>query len=613
MASFTGQTSEPNEILTELFDKIESVEYLSSGTYGLGLKVVISSTGSSSSFLPAIFSSPTPTELYPIKTICLDNRTTVGALDIGDVKVLFVKLVPLMKSIKTIDELQNYMNQKLELYIESKGIIKTDKLRKIEKHLEGTDYTLIFEDDDRRRYYSFNFSEITYIGAGWDIKYVSKQLESSFDENFMKECKTQVKIYKATANNLSPICPAVYSSIVLEQETGANNYGTMLEIFKSKQRNIPGNFFDQLKVALNVNNMRSLGVLIMPCYRFPPMIGGWDYFQRFQGAFNDNQMLSKYFRITFYTDSVYDDKYVKNVLLGYDKMRTDKIQGLFYMVQIVSHMITMYKNGVIHGDLHLGNCLINKKEVCCKMPFNESGQTIDENSPFVGKVYIIDFGTAVELPTQSSSGTEVLTKDVLREMILNILTIKGSHSYSPLSHFVYDWFASLFLVRSKMNGRYLLNSERKPLIIEENITKMVELINEFMKSKMDFEEEMIAVKSSDQNFMSIIEGIRSINSSGDETSVLIGGRDNVPITYPSTIEGEVSIINPNKDSPQYINMEDPKEIQTQKEKSKIMTPELVNEIFRYSSDDLKEIGKDFIKSVEVGIQSVKDLKQTKDE
>jgi serine/threonine protein kinase len=610
MASFSTTDTEPNEIITELLNKTESVEYLNSGTYGLGLKVsLIHSTTSSNSFFPAIFSSPTPTESYPIKTICLDNRTTVGALDNGDVKVLFVKLVPLMKSIKNIDELRNYIDKKLELYIESKGIIETGILRKIEEHQEGTDYTLIFEYDIRR-YYSLNFSEITYIGVGWDIKYESKELESSFDENFMKECKTQVKIYKATANNLSPICPAIYSSIVLEQETGANNYGTMLEIFKSKQRNIPGNFFDQLKVALNVNNMRSLGVLIMPCYRFPPMIGGWDYFQRFQEAFSDIKMLSKYFRINFYTDSKYDDKYAKNVLLGYDKMRTDKIQGLFYMVQIVSHMITMYKNGVIHGDLHLGNCLINKSEVCCKMPFNESGQTIDENSPFIGKVYIIDFGTAVELPTHSSSGTEVLNATDLREMILNILTIKGSHSYSPLSHFVYDWFVSLFIVRSKMGG-YII-SDGTPLIIEENITKMVELINEFMKSKMDFEEEIIAVKSSDQNFMSIIEEIRSINSSEDRRSVLIGGRDKVPITDPSTIVGEVSIINPNKDSPPYISMEDPKKTQTQTEKSK-MTPELVNEIFRYTSDELKEIGKGFIKSVEVGMQSVKDLKQTKDE
>jgi len=65
------------------------------------------------------------------------------------------------------------------------------------------------------------------------------------------------------------------------------------------------------------------------------------------------------------------------------------------------------------------------------------------------------------------------------------------------------------LVRSKMGG-YIITSDGTPLIIEENITKMVELINEFMKSKMDFEEEMIAVKSSDQNFMSIIERIRSI-------------------------------------------------------------------------------------------------------
>lgn len=611
MASFSTIDTEPNEIITELLNKTESVEYLNSGTYGLGLKVSLNvSTTSSNSFFPAIFSSPTPTESYPIKTICLDNRTTVGALDNGDVKVLFVKLVPLMKSIKTIDELQNYINEKLEVYIESKGIIKTGILLKIEQNQEGTDYTLMFEDD-YSRYYSFNFSEITYIGVGWDIKYGSKELESSFDENFMKECKTQVKIYKATANNLSPICPAIYSSIVLEQETGANNYGTMLEIFKSKQRNIPGNFFDQLKVALNVNNMRSLGVLIMPCYRFPPMIGGWDYFQRSQGAFSNNQMLSKYFRINFYTDSRYgEDKYVKNVLVGYANMRTDKRQGLFYMVQIVSHMITMYKNGVIHGDLHLGNCLINKSEVCCKMPFNESGQTIDENSPFIGKVYIIDFGTAVELPTHSSSGTEVLEKDDLREMILNILTIKGSHSYSPLSHFVYDWFVSLFLVRR--DGEYILKSDGTPLIIEENIIKMVELINEFMKSKMDFEEEIIAVKSRDENFMSIIKGIRSINSSEDRTSVLIGGRDKVPITDPSTIEGEVSIINPNKDSPPYISMEDPKKTQTQTEKSK-MTPELVNEIFRYTSDELKEIGKDFIKSVEVGMQSVKDLKQTKDE
>jgi len=57
------------------------------------------------------------------------------------------------------------------------------------------------------------------------------------------------------------------------------------KFFKSKQRNIPENFFDQLKVALNVNNMRSLGVLIMPCYRFPPMIGWLALFSAFSRSF----------------------------------------------------------------------------------------------------------------------------------------------------------------------------------------------------------------------------------------------------------------------------------------------------------------------------------------
>lgn len=525
MASISTSLDPVENIFVQLIGNAESVRFMQSGSYGLGLKIT----------LPNDYDSP-------ITLISLDNRSVTGASADGKIRNIFLKLVPLHSQQDDSDAWA----------MQSTKVPGASRTR----------------------------GESPY-----------KTIISTFIQNFETEVKTQIDLYKKTGNNLSPICPAIYFSAKLDGQD--SNTQSLLDNLAS---NYSGNqlvdgFWDQLKAGVMREPNRKIGIILMPCFPFPPMHQAWNFFsdRDMRIGISDiregQRILTKYFAIENYATKTTDaNGNIKYILKDYTDLDTDiRRKGLFYIVQIVSHMITMYDEGVYHGDLHFGNVLINPHELACGLPLvvdSTNTTRINQNSPFVGKVYIIDFGTAV------SREREMEQDESFGDKIMKILTTQGSHNFSPISYFIYDWFVSLFVLRNSTDTYLVNRSDYKPLLIEENVAKMEELVNAFMDSKRAYEGGMLSVLTSDSEKAPLIAEYREIIQSGDETSVLRGG----DVYSPEIIEGTPSIL------------ESRSKMVDSQDKSFIMTDDLVNDIFTYTDNVLKEIGPQFIQTIK---QSVK--------
>ena len=525
MASISTAVDTVENIFAQLIRDSESVTFMQSGSYGLGLKIT----------LPNDYDSP-------ITLISLDNRTQTGASADGKIRNIFLKLIPLHSQ-------QDYSD---EWAMQSTKVPNANRTR----------------------------GERSY-----------RTIESTFIQKFDEEVKTQIDLYKITGYNLSPICPAIYFSAKLDgRDSNTQAFLDNLAL-KYSGNQLVDRFWNQLKEGVR-RGSNKIGIILMPCFPFPPMHQAWNFFSdsdRRIGVsdIRDGQRIfTKYFAIENYATRTTDaNGNIKYILKDYTDLDTDiRRKGLFYIVQIVSHMITMYDEGVYHGDLHFGNVLINPHELACTLPlFVDSTNTtrINQNSPFLGKVYIIDFGTAV------SRESEMEQDESFGYKIMKILTTRGSHNYSPLSYFLYDWFVSLFVLRNSTDTSYVLNaSDYKPLLIEENVVKMEELVNAFMDSKRAYEGGMLSVLTSDPEKAPLIAEYRQIIQSGDRTSVLRGG----DVFSPEIIEGKPSIL------------ESRSKMVDSQYKSFIMTDDLVNDIFRYTDNELREIGPKFIQTVKQSIK-----------
>jgi hypothetical protein len=518
MASISTSLDPVENIFAQLIGNVGSVRFMKSGSYGLGLKITLHNDYDS-----------------PITLISLDNRTQTGASADGKIRNIFLKLVPLHSQ-------QN-----------------------------GSDAWAMQSTNDP--------------GA-------SRTIISTFIQEFETEVKTQIDLYKKTGYNLSPICPAIYFSAKLDgRDSNTEAFLNNLASNYSGNQLVDG-FWDELKAEVSRGRNRKIGIILMPCFPFPPMHQAWNFFSDrdmrigVSDIREDQRILSKYFAIENYATRTTDATYgnIKYILKDYTDLDTDRRKGLFYIVQIVSHMITMYDEGVYHGDLHFGNVLINPHELACTLPLlvdSTNTTRIDVNSPFLGKVYIIDFGAAV------SREREMEQDESFGDKIMKILTTRGSHNFSPISYFIYDWFVSLFVLRNSTDTSYLLNaSDYKPLLIEENVAKMEELVNAFMDSKHAYEGGMLSVLTSDPEKAPLIAEYRQIIEGDDPTSVLIGG----DVYSPEIIEGTPSIL------------ESRSKMVDSQDKSFIMTDDLVNDIFRYTDNVLREIKPQFIQTIEQSIK-----------
>jgi len=414
------------------------------------------------------------TEKSPITLMSLDNRQEVGYEPDGHVRNFFVKLVPLYDQIseedlKKIDDKSApiaYLNEEKE-----ESYILTQNL----------DTAAIKHSD--------------ILGYSWNFYTDWGEITASPVSFFKEECRIQVELYKASNNNLDSFIPPIYVSDIIDNED--KSVIDLLERKFDKGKII----FDMMRGYLK-NKYRKFGIIVMPIM---PSVTG-------ENIIKDFLYKREMGRVKEEEDSYY---YLKK----YDDIgkKEDK-QCLYYIVQIVCCMIDLLNEGFIHGDLHLNNVLINPNQIASTQCFESNGKP-EDNSPFMGKVFIIDFGTAKTVddrdvpPIREVEGIEVFEKQ-----IITILKTKGRHGFSTLDFPPYDWLPSLFLKRNSVSGKYLDD------IIDKNLRVMYDLVNEFRRGRKEYQKLVIdemTIKS--DAFSQTLYKIRETNALGRTNSVLEEG------------------------------------------------------------------------------------------
>jgi len=484
-------------------------EYVNQGSNGLGLSFKIADSKPS-----------------PISHITLDNRDAKGAQPDGQIRTVFVKLVP----VKKLEETKNW-NFPL---VKGKGI-----------------------------------SCVPY-------------------DSFITECKSQVEIYKRTNHNMDSFVPPLYFAGVLDK----SNVKLLKQKFSRDDEYVEKDFFDGLKCTKD----HKVGVIIMPCMPIPPIVGGFQHFNGMQ--FITTSVISrKYFNIKQISEpSPINGLFIvkRNYTLE-DKLK----KSLFYIVQILSGLLELLENGWIHGDLHLNNVLINPKQICTTQCFTDG--TIDNNkSHFMGKVFIIDYGTAVKVgnPNPRKLGSRAEFK----MNIIRILSTQGSHTFGPLDFYIYDWLPLIFY-------------DNYQNINEPNISTMFNYVKEFREKRDEYQRIMIGNMESYPYVQTTLSKIREMNASSNFESVFgIDGDSGVDETWKVVDETWKSVASvkggeiPRTSSTKLNTLFHVKKKDTKD--SKKMNPEVAKEIFRYDAetiDKFNKAAKTMMNNLYNGIKSVEAL------
>ena len=163
---------------------------------------------------------------------------------------------------------------------------------------------------------------------------------------------------------------------------------------------------------------------------------------------------------------------------------------LFIIIQIIYNIILLFKNGIMHRDLHFGNIMIDKNEIITNQAYLKNGK-IDYR--YVGKVYIIDYGNSVNINKINKYKNEYIIKkkennnnfnDINVEENMHIIELigkkilkDGTNLNSELENgwHIYDWILNLLFTSD-----YQIN--------EELFKKFDVLLSEFEKGKNEFNE-----------------------------------------------------------------------------------------------------------------------------
>lgn len=433
---------------------------------------------------------------------------------------------------------------------------------------------------------------------------------------FITECKSQVEIYKRTNHNMDSFVPPLYFAGVLDK----SNIKLLKQKFSTSNEYVKKKFFDGLKCTKD----HKVGVIIMPCMPIPPIVGGFQYFNGMQ-FFTTSRVLSKFFNINQISEpSLINGLFkVKSDYSDFKEGNKQELKkSLFYIVQILSGLLELLENGWIHGDLHLGNVLINPNQICTTQCFNTDG-TIDDDSPFMGKVFIIDYGTAVKVGNPNPRKLGSIPE--FKKNIIEILTTQGSHEYGPLDFYIYDWLPLIFCVNLKemetltevmKKNRYSENDIQDfkynyatKNINEHNITTMFNYVKEFREKRDDYQRIMIGNMESYPDVQITLNNIREMNASSNFESVFgIDGDSGVDETWKdvksvSKKGGEIP-----RTSSIKLNKVDVKKKYSKD--SKKMNSEVAKEIFRYDAktiDEFNKAAKTMMKNLYNGIKSVEAL------
>lgn len=325
-----------------------------------------------------------------------------------------------------------------------------------------------------------------YVDKG-SVIWKLNDTESSSVFSFIKEVESQSELYEKTTVDspsftTSFVLP-VYENIIVDK----NNNLQLINVLK-KKFNGDSSLFTNIKNALKLSKHFKLGIIVMPMMPIPPMEIGWIALR------NLNLYNKDYASLNMETISIKSTDYL---LHDYDdsSITYEQKKGIFILTQIVHHMIRIFelglerRVGMVHGDVHPGNILIDPKLPNTTQCFE--GDVLDEDSPYLSTVFLIDFGTVVKRDVEI---TETDPFKRFKIIIKKIMTISGSHSHSPLSHYVFDWFPALFLKRDKKQNYVLINDHDNILklnhnnileldhdtyFIEKNFKVMFDMINKF--------------------------------------------------------------------------------------------------------------------------------------
>jgi len=575
-----------SQLLKEILSRCDDNkgEYITQGTYGIGLMFSISKRKES-----------------PITLMTLDNRAETGSELDSQVRNFFVKIVPLYDQI-SFQDLESfsktprwkktsisYLNKEKNIRVSAIPVTSsiTENEIRVKSSEEGT--------------VTVKYSDI--LGYDWKIDSKDKNMYASPVSCFKDECSIQVGIYKASNNNLDSFIPPIYVSDIIDQ-----NDMSVIDLMKRKFDNSNpisklSNFFDDMKTKLS-NKYNKIGIIVMPSMPMPPVVQGMQILRRLTSTTNK---MGAYFKL-----SKIAKKEGKNfVLKKYDDItQNEDKKCLYYIVQTVCCMIDLLNKGFIHGDLHFSNILINPNQIASTQCFDvdSNGNYVQNNSsPFMGKVFIIDYGTAkkVDLPIYSHMDS----KEVFKQQIITILKTKGTHGFSPLQFFSYDWLPSLFLARD--DGRYVPAN-----IFEKNLDVMFDLVNEFREKRDEYQKFVIDTMKSSIFFSDTLDKIRETNNDGRTGSVLqgpplyellpqmdmvggnkmYGGRDSV-----ATIDRKIELsLNKGKT---YIKSP----TKSPSKSKENMNEALAKSIFAINPSMIESIGNKMIENLNQGVKSVENI------
>lgn len=232
-------------------------------------------------------------------------------------------------------------------------------------------------------------------------------------ELFNEEFRIQKYVNDNNRYN-SPICPRIYDSFIVDDndETSIK----VLDFFHSLKSLEMTDVLDIKNISESLNNLSNtkLGLIIMPYIEGE---NGYKFYRNFTTP-------------TLKFGHFFDAKLIKNEILS-GKVKT---QELFCVVQVIYRFFELYGLGILHDDLHLGNFIFNKTEVCTTQALL-SDEKINPN--FAGRVYIIDYGNVVAF------------KD-FKKLIDKYIKIKAKKTPG----FIYD--ASNFLQFLEIIGRKII-------------------------------------------------------------------------------------------------------------------------------------------------------------
>jgi hypothetical protein len=154
-----------------------------------------------------------------------------------------------------------------------------------------------------------------------------------------------------------------------------------------------------------------------------------------------------------------------------EEIKQEKIRTryLFMIIQLVDHIIELFKLNIIHGDLHMGNLMIDNHEITTTQAYFGNGKL---NYIYVGKVYIIDYGNvytkektekykikyAFEKKKKDKSFNDLAITEnkhiielIGKKMVKNGL---GSNNNFENGWYIYDWLLNLLF-----DSNYDINEE----------------------------------------------------------------------------------------------------------------------------------------------------------